>query len=214
MLKILIASSKGGCGKTTVATNLAAYYAIEGRATVLVDTDRQQSSQRWCGKRADYSSAVLPLDGSRRRWLDRIPNDAERVVIDVPAGIAVNEIERYIEHIDAIVVPILPSIIDLEASAPFLTELAQLKAVRQRRLPVALVANRLKPWTSSSQVAVDAMKSLPFPLVAQLRDSQAYVLMAGLGRSIFDYHSESVRSHQDDWLKLLRWLKRHAAARD
>lgn len=214
MLKILVANSKGGCGKTTLATNLAAYYAINGKATVLVDTDRQQSSQRWCAKRFDHATPVLPLDGTRKRWMERIPADAQYVIIDAPAGVVAEELDRHADGIDAIVVPVLPSVIDLEASAPFLADLAVLPRVRKRQVPVAVVANRLKPWTSSSQIAVDAMKALPFPLVAQLRDSQAYVLMAGLGRSIFDYHSESVRAHQDDWLKLLRWLKRHAAPRD
>ena len=206
MRTILVASSKGGCGKTTIATNLAACYAIDGKATVRVDTDRQQSSQRWCARRADFSSPVLPLDGTRRRWNERIPADAERVIVDAPAGIGVNEIERYADQLDAIVVPVLPSIIDLEASASFLADLREMKAVRKGKLAVALVANRLKPWTNASQIAVDAMGELPFPLVAQLRDTQAYVLMAGLGRSIFDYHSEAVRGHQDDWLKLLKWI--------
>ena len=206
MRTILVASSKGGCGKTTIATNLAAYYAINGRATVLADTDRQQSSQRWCARRAGFSSPVLPLDGTRRRWSERIPADAERVIIDAPAGVGVEELARYADQLDAIVVPVLPSVIDLEASAVFLNELRELKAVRKGKLPVALVANRLKPWTNASQIAVDAMRELPFPLVAQLRDTQAYVLMAGLGRSIFDYHSEAVRGHQDDWLKLLKWI--------
>ncbi|MGB4859446.1 MAG: ParA family protein [Dokdonella sp.] len=209
MRTILVASSKGGCGKTTIATNLAAYYAIKGEATVLVDTDRQQSSQRWCAKRADMATPVLPLDGTRRRWPERIPEGAQRVIIDVPAGIASDELERYADHLDAIVVPVLPSVIDLEASASFLADLAELKAVKKGKLPVALVANRLKPWTNSSQIAVEAMRELPFPLVAHLRDSQAYVLMAGLGRSIFDYHSEAVRGHQADWLKLLKWIGKH-----
>ena len=209
MRTILVASSKGGCGKTTIATNLAAYYAIDGRATALVDTDRQQSSQRWCARRAGFSSPVLPLDGTRRRWSERIPADAERVIVDAPAGVSVGELERYADQLDAIVVPVLPSVIDLEASADFLNELRELKAVRKRKLPVALVANRVKPWTNASQIAVDAMSELPFPLVAQLRDTQAYVLMAGLGRSIFDYHSEAVRGHQDDWLKMLKWIAKH-----
>lgn len=209
MRTILVASSKGGCGKTTIATNLAAYYAIKGEATVLVDTDRQQSSQRWCAKRADMASPVLPMDGTRKRWPERIPDDAQRVIIDVPAGIACEELERYVDQIDAIVVPVLPSVIDLEASAAFLADLSEMKAIKKGKLPVALVANRLKPWTNSSQIAVEAMQQLPFPVVAQLRDSQAYVLMAGLGRSIFDYNSEAVRGHQADWLKLLKWIGKH-----
>lgn len=214
MHKLVVASSKGGCGKTTISTNLAAYYALQGLDTVLVDTDRQQSGLRWCTKRIDHANPVLALDGTRKRWPERVPADADRVIIDVPAGIEADDLEAAIDGACAIIVPVLPSIIDLEASAVFLADLTQLKAIRQKRLAVALVANRLKPWTTASQVSVQAMEALPFPLVAQLRDSQAYVLMAGLGRSIFDYHSESVRSHQQDWLTLLRWIKRHAAPRD
>src|SRR5215472_7946964 len=87
MLRVLVASSKGGCGKTTIATNLAAYYAIDGKNTVLVDADRQGSSQRWCEKRVGSASPVLPLNGTRSGWDARVPQDAERVIVDGPAGI-------------------------------------------------------------------------------------------------------------------------------
>jgi len=102
----------------------------------------------------------------------------------------------------------LPSRIDLEASEAFLREVAQLARVKRGKVAVGLVANRLKPWTTASQEAVEEIKKLPFPLVAQLRDTQGYVLVAGLGKGIFDYSSELIRSHQEDWAKLLRWLKK------
>jgi len=103
---------------------------------------------------------------------------------------------------------VLPSRIDLEASQHFIDGVVALPRVKRGKVAVGIVANRLKPWTTASQLAIEEMKALPFPLVAQIRDSQAYVLMAGLGRSIFDYSSETVRSHQEDWNKLLRWLKK------
>lgn len=208
MLKVLVASSKGGCGKTTLATNLAAHYAADGKRTVIVDADRQGSSQRWCEKRVLLGGIVLPVDGTRRGWQQRIPDDAQRVVIDTPAGVRASEIADWIDDVDVIVVPVLPSTIDLEASAAFLADLAALPRIKRGKLPVGLIANRLKPWTSASQQALEEIKRLPFPLVAQIRDTQAYVLLAGLGKSIFDYHSEQVRSHQDDWARLLRWIKR------
>lgn len=210
MLKVLVASSKGGAGKTTVATNLAAYYAVDGKNTVLVDADRQGSSQRWAEKRAGMSNPVLGLSGLRRDWARHIPEDAQRVVIDSAAGIRSGEIGEYLDGIDAVIVPVLPSSIDLEAAEPFLTELAELPRIKRGKVPVALVANRLKPWTNASQQAVDEIKGFPFPVVAELRDTQGYVLAAALGKSIFDYNSELVRSHQEDWGKLLRWLKKLA----
>ena len=210
MLKVLVASSKGGAGKTTIATNLAAHYAVDGKNTVLVDADRQGSSQRWAEKRADMPNAVLGLSGLRRDWAKHIPEDAERVVIDSPAGIRSAEVGEYLDDIDALIVPILPSAIDLEAAEPFLAEVAKLPRIKRGSVPVALVANRLKPWTNASQQALDTIKRFPFPIVAELRDTQGYVLASELGKSIFDYNSEVVRSHQDDWSKLLRWLKKQA----
>jgi chromosome partitioning protein len=208
MLKVLVASSKGGCGKSTIASNLAAYFALKGQATVLADADRQGSSSRWCEKRAALDSAVLPVDATRKGWQQRIPDDAERVIIDSGAGIRAGEIAEFLDDIDAIVVPVLPSVIDLEASTPFLKELAALPKIKKGKVAVGLVANRTRPWTNASQLAVGEIRDFPFPLVAQLRDTQAYSLLNGLGKSLFDYHSEIVRSHQQDWEKLLRWLKK------
>ncbi len=210
MLKVLVANSKGGAGKSTLATNLAAHYSVDGKNTVLVDADRQGSSLRWCEKRAAHFNAVLGVSGLRRDWEKHVPADAERVIIDSAAGIRANEVAEYLDTLDAVVVPILPSAIDLEAAEPFLAEVAALSPVKRGKVPVALVANSLKPWTNASQQAVDTIKRFPFPIVAELRDTQGYVLASELGKSIFDYNSEVVRSHQDDWSKLLRWLKKLA----
>ena len=90
------------------------------------------------------------------------------------------------------------------------TEDTQNSLSKRVGVAVGLVANRLKPWTTAAQQSVDEMKQLPFPLVGQLRDTQGYVLMTGLGKSIFDYNSEVIRSHQEDWEKMIRWLKKAA----
>ena len=210
MLKVLVASSKGGAGKTMVATNLAAYFSVDGKNTVLVDADHQGSSLRWCEKRALHVNAVLGLPGLRRDWEKHVPGDAQRVIIDTAAGIRASEVGDYLDQVDVVVVPVLPSAIDLEASEPFLAELAQLPRIKRGKVAVGVVANRLKPWTNVSQLAVEEMHAFPFPVVAELRDTQGYVLANALGKSIFDYHSELVRSHQEDWAKLLRWLKKHS----
>lgn len=209
MKTILVASSKGGAGKTTLATNLAAHFALEGKRTVLVDADPQHSSTRWAERRAELETAVLPIDASgKRAWRTWLPEDAERVVIDAPAGSMADDLQQFIEHVDAIVVPVLPSALDIEATVGFLNSLSKVPRVHKRKLPVGLVVNRSKPWTNTSQQAVEMLKTWPYPVVAQLRDTQAYVVLAGLGRSLFDYRSAQVRDHQADWDPLLKWVKK------
>lgn len=208
MLKILVANSKGGSGKTMLATNLASAFAVRGRNTVLVDGDRQASALRWAERRAAGAHPVLGLPGLRRDWHRQLPADAERVVMDSPAGMRVADLSPWLDDLDVLLVPVLPSVVDLEASEPFLAELAAEPAIRTGRVRAGLVANRLKPWTNASRMAVEEMASLPFPLVAQVRDTQGYVLAHALGRGLFDYQSGAVRAHQDDWKPLLRWLER------
>lgn len=208
MRTILVASSKGGAGKSTIATNLAAHFAVDGKATAILDADRQKSSTRWCEKRAHLDTAVLPIDGCRRGWQKQLPDGIQRLVVDAAAGAMGPDLQDVLDMADAVVVPVLPSAIDIEATVPFLDSLVAHPRVKKGKLPVGLVGNRLKPWTSASQNAVAQLKAWPYPLVAELRDTQAYVLLAGLGKSLFDYHSEQVRSHQDDWAPLLRWPKK------
>lgn len=210
MKTILVASSKGGVGKTTIACHLAARSALDGRRTVLVDADPQGSSMRWAERRAGLDSAVLPVDGSRRRkqaW-NAIPGDADTVVIDAGAGAMREDLDPWLEHAEALVVPVLPSALDIDATVAFLNGIAEHPRVRSRELRVGLVGNRLRPWTNASQQAMELLAQWPYPVVAQLRDSQAYVVMVALGRSLFDYNSQQVREHQADWQPLLKWVRR------
>ena len=208
MRTILVASSKGGAGKSTLSTSLAAHFAVEGKRTVLVDADKQRSATSWCEKRAHLETAVLPIDGTAKNWQKLIPENAQIVIIDAPAGAMGDDLDAYIEMADAVLVPVLPSMIDIEATVPFLNSLAKNARVKKKKLPVGLVGNRLKPWTNASQQALEQLKSWPYSVVGELRDTQAYVLMVALGKSVFDYNSEQLRSHQEDWAPILKWLKK------
>src|SRR5690554_6496506 len=201
MKTVLVASSKGGVGKTTIATHLAAHAALSGRNTVLIDADPQGSSMRWAERRSQLPSAVLALEGSRRQkaaW-NSVPAETAQVVVDGAAGAMGKDLELWLDKADAVVVPVLPSTLDIDATVPFLNTLLEHPRVRNGQLPVGLVANRLRPWTNASQRAVEVIGEWPYPTVAQLRDSQAYVVLVGLGKSLFDFQARKAREHQEDW---------------
>jgi chromosome partitioning protein len=151
---IVVASSKGGAGKSTLSTNLAAYYALQGKRTALIDADRQKSATHWCEKRAAMDSAVLPIDGSRKGWRKQLPEQTDVLIVDAPAGAMGDDLQEFLEMASVVLVPVLPSTIDLEATVPFLNSLAGNARVKKGKLPVALVGNRLKPWTGASQQAM------------------------------------------------------------
>src|SRR5690606_16926222 len=120
MKTILVASSNGGGGNSTIATHLLANASLAGQRTVLVHADPQRSATRWAEKRAGLDSAVLPMDGSKaaRGWQRELPEDTQYVVVDAAAGAMAHELMPFLERADAVVVPVLPSTLDIEATVP------------------------------------------------------------------------------------------------
>lgn len=220
MQRILIASSKGGCGKTTMTTNLAVAYARIGRRVVVLDCDHQGSTLEWAKARGQSGPAVPVIpspdngQGSTIAWSLKIPPGTQIALVDTPAGLRRNQIAELVRRCDTIVVPVVPSAIDIRATLPFLAELKQVQAVRTGAVRVALVANRLRERTVAARELRALGAELPFPLVAAIRDSQAYVLAATLGRGVFDYATAATQDYRDDWQPLLHWLEPPAKAGD
>lgn len=213
MQRILVASSKGGCGKTTLATNLAIALARRGRRVFLIDADPQGSGAEWHRARAATPPGVGLLHSaeggspSTAGWTLRVPPTIDSLVIDTPAGLRPHQLAEFLRRCDTLLVPIVPSGIDTRASSTFLAELAHAMPVRSGAVRVGLIANRVRARTIAARQLAEFTASFAFPLLATLRDSQAYVLAGALGRGVFDYAGPTIEPVKADWDSLLAWLR-------
>jgi chromosome partitioning protein len=213
MQRIVVLNPKGGSGKTTIAINLASYYAIQGLNPVLMDYDPQGSSTRWLKKRAP---PLAPIHGiaayernarTTRSFLLRTPEDARRQVIDTPAAIESHDMPELTRGADAILVPVLPSDIDIHACSKCIADLLLVAKVKRADNRIAVIANRVKKHTLIYQSLMRFLATLQIPIVATFRDSQNYIRAAELGVGIHEMKPYLVREDLDQWGPLITWLE-------
>ncbi len=215
MQKILVLNSKGGCGKTTIATNLASYFATQNLETALLDFDPQGSSIRWLNLRPQSKPAIYGVHvasrknntGVTRSFQMRVPPETERMILDAPAGVTGNELRDLIGYVDTIIVPVLPSSIDIHAVTRFIEELLLFGKVRQKGLNVAVVANRARKNTLTYKALERFLKTLKLPFITTLRDTQNYVHAAERGIGIHEMWDKRTDSDKAQWRPLTRWLE-------
>ncbi|MGK9167844.1 ParA family protein [Inquilinus limosus] len=210
MISVLVANTKGGCGKTTIATTLASAFAGQGRFTVLADVDRQHSSLDWAKRRPDVAPALAGLDWAKSEFA--VPKDAERVVIDAPAALKMKDVEALVKMADVIVLPVLPSAFDEAATRRFLNRLEELKPIRKSRAAVAIVGNRMRVRTRAAAQLDAFLGGLGHSVVSRIRDSAAYTEAAAEGLSVFDLRGRRAEDLREDWTPLLRHIEEAGAA--
>ena len=204
MITILVANVKGGCGKTTVATHLAAAYAVSGQPTLLADVDRQRSSWGWIERRPDSAAKVAGADWSKE--IGKPPKGLARLVIDAPAALKRGQIEELVDLANIVVLPVQPGIFDEGATRRFLDRLEELKAVVKGRKPVAVVGNRLRPRTRASDRLDAFLADTGHRVATRLRDSSLYPECAQTGLSLFDLPGKRIAEVRTDWTPLLAFL--------
>lgn len=205
MLTILVANTKGGCGKTTVSTNLAAACAGAGLRTTLADVDRQHSSLGWLKARPETAAPIEGLDWGKD--IGKVPKKTARLVIDAPAAMKLGQVEDLIRMADVIVLPVLPSSFDENATARFLSRIEDLKPIRKSKVDVAVVGNRLRPRTRAATRLDAFLGGLGHSVVARLRDSATYQEVAADGLGVFDLTSKRTDAVREDWRPLLRAIE-------
>jgi len=207
--KIVILNPKGGCGKTTLATNLASYYALRGPAPTLIDCDPKGYVERWLERRPADSRRIRGVASDEyvmhgnRLWPFRTPKEAGAVIIDTPAALGPREIAELTHIADCILIPVLPSTFDVQVTTNFIAELLLLTDFER---PVAVVANRTRQNTKSLTMLMRILENLETPTIAALRDSQNFVHAAAHGLGLYELPHFRVKRDLEQMDLVIDWL--------
>ncbi len=210
--KIVVINPKGGCGKTTLSTNLAAYYAKRGPIPAVMDCDPQGSSMTWIERRPSTNPPIHGIAAYKRSmaatrsWQLRVPQESVNLVIDSPASLSHDDLRELTRDSSSILVPVLPSSIDIHAASRCIADLLLVAKVDRRDRKLAVVANRTRKNTRSFAKLMRFLDSLGIPIIAVMRDSQNFVHAAEKGIGICEMQPYKVRKDIAELEKIIEWL--------
>ena len=207
MRTILVANPKGGCGKTTLATNLAAYLAGQNQRVVMWDLDRQKSSLDWLALRPAELPSIASLDAERDEIHPDIPENNDWLVLDSPAGMHGKNLAHALKLAHKIIVPVQPSVVDMSATRNFLDQLMEERTVRKHKTFIGIIGMRVDPRTRAAATLEQFLQQYDLPVLTYLRDTMVYVNAAFNGKGIFDLPHYQAERDLAQWQPLVEWVK-------
>ena len=210
--KIVVLNPKGGSGKTTLATNLASYFARRGPPPTLIDCDPKGYSMRWLNNRSEEHAKVYGVAayehcgaGAGRSELHAWPG-SRVLIVDLPAALPENQLYYQTYDAHSVLIPVMPSEIDIYSAAQFIADLLLVAQFDRRNRKLAIVANRTRQNTKSLRMLLRFLTSLDIPIIAQLRDSQNYVHAAARGIGVYDLPAYLARKDTEQMDRIVDWL--------
>jgi len=220
MRTILVVNSKGGCGKSLLATNLAAYYAVQGSKVTIADFDPQASSLEWLKARAAGRPTIHGIDAVNEPV--RPSRQTDVLLVDAPAAIHGPALTAVVRRAETILIPVLPSATDIRATARFIHDLLLVGKVVRKQTRLAMVANRVPAMGARdgmlAKIGYDTLNmrifrplerfldQLRIPRVAAIPESPYYALADQQGLGIFEWNEGYAALDRAAWQPLLNWL--------
>lgn len=211
--RILILNAKGGCGKTTVATNLACQFACEGHNTALIDYDPQCSSTQWVEARPNHLPTIHSISARSQKghvtsvWHLKVPAGTTRIVVDTPARLESMTAIKLIRESDTVLIPVIASPIDIRAATQFIESVLKSPEVRNSNKRIAVVGNRVRKNSKSYKALCAFLETLDIPFLTSLRDTQNYVRAAEEGLGVQELKLKSAQPDCQHWHSLARWIE-------
>ena len=206
MRHIMVMNAKGGCGKSTLATNIASYFADEGFGVALADYDPQRSSIDWLERRPSNRPEIVGVE-AYKDGLKHAPRNVDFLVIDAPARSHGKELTDLVRHAETIIVPVLPSTIDMQASDRFIKELKAVGKIERKEAKIGVVANRVREYTLIFEELDEHLTSARVPYLAALREAQNYIRAYTRGLGIFELPEYLAWPDWDQWEPITKWLR-------
>jgi len=218
--RIVILNPKGGCGKTSLATNLASYYALRGPMPALLDCDPQGASMRWLEKRSRIRPPIHGVAAFKqsmqvtRTWQLRVPQETRKIIVDTPAGLEGPQIHDLVYDATNVLIPVMPSPIDIRYAARFIAELLLAAQLDLGSVRVGIVGNRTRLHTKSLKQLLRFLSSLKIPLISVLRDSQNFVKAADEGIGVCDLPLYRAKKDFVAMSQIVSWLDESVSQMD
>jgi len=205
MRTIMVLNAKGGCGKSTISTNLASYYAFEKEQNVvLADFDPQGSSMAWLEARGEEWPEIQGIAA----WKEAVrpPRDTDVIIMDAPARVHGKELTKLVGKVETIIFPVMPSPIDMRAAVDYMKELQATGRISRKEARIGIVANRVRENTIIFQELFAFLNKFKLPYVATLRDTQNYIKAEERGIGIYEMAPSQVAQDIESWEPLVKWL--------
>ena len=212
MKTTLVINPKGGAGKTTVATNLASYFAAECIPCTLMDYDPQGSSLNWLRLRSEELPRIHGANGApekfgRLRSFEMyVPPETRQLVIDAPAGASGVLLHEMLERAHSIIVPLVPSSIDLHATGNFLRDILAMRRLQADGLRMAVVANKVRRSMPAYPPLQELLDSLGLKLLGRLVDSDIYMKAAESGCGVFEMNPGLSIAERRQFTPIVEWV--------